>query len=120
MLPPHKRHRLFLLVEGVYACATPTPTPTPTLTPSPALALILALSLILTLTRCDGSLADLPTLLRLRDTYGCYLIVDETLSFGALGKTGRGISEHFGLKPDCIDVLVGSLEHSLASVGGFW
>ena len=88
MLPPHKRHRLFLLVEGVYAC--------------------------------DGSLADLPTLLRLRDTYGCYLIVDETLSFGALGKTGRGISEHFGLKPDCIDVLVGSLEHSLASVGGFW
>ena len=51
VLPPHKRHRLFLLVEGVYAC--------------------------------DGSLADLPTLLRLRDTYGCYLIVDETLSFGA-------------------------------------
>ena len=88
VLPPHKRHRLFLLVEGIYAC--------------------------------DGSLADLPTLLRLRDTYGCYLIVDETLSFGALGKTGRGISEHFGLKPDCIDVLVGSLEHSLASVGGFW
>ena len=87
VLPPHKRHRLFLLVEGVYAC--------------------------------DGSLADLPTLLRLRDTYGCYLIVDETLSFGALGKTGRGISEHFGLAPSCIDVLVGSLEHSLASVGGF-
>merc|ERR1740117_2557836 len=87
VLPPHKRHRLFLLVEGVYAC--------------------------------DGSLADLPTLLRLRDTYGCYLIVDETLSFGALGPTGRGLSEHFGLAPSCIDVLVGSLEHSLASVGGF-
>ena len=44
VLPPHKRHRLFLLVEGIYAC--------------------------------DGSLADLPTLLRLRDTYGCYLIVE--------------------------------------------
>ena len=83
-LPPAKRPRRFLLVEGLYAN--------------------------------DGTLADLPTLLKLRDAYGCYLIVDETLSFGALGKTGRGISEHFGLKPDCIDVLVGSLEHSLAQL----
>ena len=29
-----------------------------------------------------GGIAPLPELLRLRDTYGCYLIVDETLSLG--------------------------------------
>merc|ERR1719199_2315427 len=86
-LPLNKRHRLFILVEGVYAV--------------------------------DGAIADLPTLLRLRDTYGAYLIVDESLSFGTLGPSGRGLAEHYGVTPAKIDVLVGSLEHSLASVGGF-
>ena len=86
-LPPSKRPRRFILVEGLYAN--------------------------------DGSLADLPSLLRLRDAYGCYLIVDETLSFGALGATGRGLAEHYGVPPSAIDVLVGSLEHALGSVGGF-
>ena len=66
-----------------------------------------------------GGLCNLPKLLELRDAYGCYLIVDESLSFGTLGKTGRGIAEHYGLEPRQIDVLVGTMENSLASVGGF-
>jgi len=86
-LPPAKRPRRFVLVEGLYANS--------------------------------GDLAPLPELLRLRDTYGCYLIVDETYSFGTVGKTGKGIAEHFGRLPSEIDVLVGSLEHALGSVGGF-
>ena len=66
-----------------------------------------------------GGICNLPKLLELRDTYGCYLIVDETLSFGTLGKTGRGVAEHHGIEPRQIDVLVGTMENSLASVGGF-
>ena len=61
----------------------------------------------------------LPELIRLRDAYGCYLIVDESLSFGTLGKTGRGVAEHYNMPPACIDVLIGTMENSLASVGGF-
>lgn len=66
-----------------------------------------------------GGLCNLPELLRLRDTFGCYLIVDETLSIGALGLTGRGIAEHFGRAPCEIDIIIGSMEHALGSVGGF-
>ena len=66
-----------------------------------------------------GGLANLPELLRLRDAYGCYLIVDETLSIGAVGASGRGVAEHFGYPPSTIDIIIGSMEHSLGSVGGF-
>merc|ERR1719454_836488 len=66
-----------------------------------------------------GGLCPLPELIRLRDAFGCYLIVDESLSFGTMGKTGRGIAEHYNMPPKCIDVLIGTMENSLASVGGF-
>jgi len=67
----------------------------------------------------SGDVAPLVELLRLRDVYGFYLIVDDTLGFAALGATGRGSAEACGVPPSTIDVLVGSLEHSLGSVGGF-
>lgn len=66
-----------------------------------------------------GDLCPLPDVIALRDKYKFRLICDETLSFGALGATGRGISEHYGLRPTDIDVLVASLATSLGSVGGF-
>ncbi len=44
--------------------------------------------------------------------------MDEAISFGVLGKTGRGITEHFGVPIDEIDLITVSLEHSLASIGG--
>lgn len=66
-----------------------------------------------------GGLCPLPELVRLRDTYGCYLIVDESLSIGTLGRTGRGVAEHYDMKPAAIDVIIGTMETALASVGGF-
>ena len=39
--------------------------------------------------------------------------MDESLSFGTLGATGRGVIEHFRRSPSEVDVLVGSLEHAL-------
>jgi serine palmitoyltransferase len=66
-----------------------------------------------------GRLCPLPDLVRLRDCFGCHLVVDESLSFGVLGDTGRGIEEHFRLVPGSIDLQVGSLEVALGCVGGF-
>ena len=61
-----------------------------------------------------GGIANLPELLRLRDAYGCYLIVDETLSIGALGASGRGVAEHYGRSPcEVRDRLLGPS-------GSFW
>jgi glycine C-acetyltransferase len=46
-------------------------------------------------------------------------MVDEAHSFGALGETGRGVDEYFGLNRDDIDIKMGSLSKSIPSCGGF-
>ncbi len=51
--------------------------------------------------------------------YKFRILVDETLSFGVLGKSGRGVTEHYGLPVTCVDVLLGSNATALAGVGGF-
>lgn len=67
----------------------------------------------------DGDIADLPALLKLKDKYGCWLLVDEAHSIGVLGKNGRGISEHFGEDPKRIDLIIGTLSKTFVSCGGF-
>ncbi len=48
----------------------------------------------------DGDIVPLPQMLDVLERYpGCVLILDEAHSSGALGATGRGIYEHFGLSP---------------------
>nr|CAB3266548.1 serine palmitoyltransferase 1 [Phallusia mammillata] len=66
-----------------------------------------------------GQLCDLPKLVELKYKYKVRLFVDESLSFGVLGDNGRGVTEHFDIPIDKVDLVVGSLEYSLASVGGF-
>jgi len=67
----------------------------------------------------SGQLCPLPAIAELCDKYKFRLCVDETLSFGVLGATGRGITEHYGLPVSTVDVLLGSNATSLAGVGGF-
>jgi serine palmitoyltransferase len=47
------------------------------------------------------------------------LFLDESVSFAALGDTGRGITEHLGVDPADIDFICGSMEHGLGAFGGF-
>jgi len=67
----------------------------------------------------DGDIANLPELLKLKDRFGCWLLVDEAHSIGVLGKNGRGLSEHFGEDPRRIDIIIGTLSKTFASCGGF-
>jgi len=46
-------------------------------------------------------------------------MVDEAHSIGVLGATGRGIAEHAGVSPRAVDLWMGTLSKSLASVGGY-
>ena len=69
--------------------------------------------------RNTGNICPLPELLTLKERFGCYVIVDESISFGTLGQTGRGLAEHHGIATTKIDMLVGSVEHALGSVSGF-
>mmetsp|Transcript_1619 Transcript_1619/g.2410 ORF Transcript_1619/g.2410 Transcript_1619/m.2410 type:complete len:1177 (-) Transcript_1619:132-3662(-) len=65
-----------------------------------------------------GKLAPLRSLCAMRTKYRCRFILDETHSFGLLGASGRGATEHFGLKPTEVDVICASLE-GMASCCGF-
>ncbi|KAJ3214528.1 serine palmitoyltransferase component [Clydaea vesicula] len=67
----------------------------------------------------SGDIAPLPDLVRLKKKYKCRLIVEESLSFGVLGKTGAGLAEHFNLPAQEVDIMVGSLTNSIGSSGGF-
>jgi len=67
----------------------------------------------------DGDIIDLPRVVELCRRHDALLMVDEAHSLGVLGRTGRGIQEHFGLPDDAIDIKMGTLSKTLASCGGF-
>jgi glycine C-acetyltransferase len=66
----------------------------------------------------DGDIIDFPSMVKLCKKYGAWLMIDEAHSVGVLGKTGRGIEEHFGL-PGSIDIKMGTLSKTIPSVGGY-
>ncbi len=65
----------------------------------------------------DGDLANLPELLRVAKENDCLLMIDEAHATGVLGKTGRGLAEHYGCAH--ADVTVGTLSKAVAAEGGF-
>lgn len=65
----------------------------------------------------DGDLANLPELLRIAHESECLLMIDEAHATGVLGKTGRGLAEHYGCAH--ADVTVGTLSKAVAAEGGF-
>lgn len=67
----------------------------------------------------EGELAPLPEIVALKKKYKCYLYVDEAHSIGAVGPTGRGVCEHFGVDPADVDVLMGTFTKSFGAVGGY-
>ncbi|KAH8290789.1 hypothetical protein KR054_005976 [Drosophila jambulina] len=87
-----------------------------------------------------GEICPLPELVSLRQKYKLRLFIDESISFGTLGKGGRGVTEHFNvdvsrkrikktqnsyfnasiqLQRDEIDLISAGMEGSMATIGGF-
>ncbi|KAI9684063.1 MAG: serine palmitoyltransferase component [Bathelium mastoideum] len=66
-----------------------------------------------------GDIPDLPKIVELKTRHKFRLILDETHSYGILGRTGRGLTEHAHVDPGSIDMIVGSLAHALCAGGGF-
>lgn len=65
----------------------------------------------------DGSIADLPGVVRLAEKYDALTMVDDSHAVGFLGKTGRGTHEHHGLLGK-IDVITGTLGKALGGASG--
>ncbi|KAA6414371.1 MAG: serine palmitoyltransferase 1, partial [Trebouxia sp. A1-2] len=66
-----------------------------------------------------GDIAPLDQIFKLKEKFKYRLVLDESLSFGVLGATGRGAAEHFGLMPGQVEIVAASMGNSLASIGGF-
>lgn len=66
-----------------------------------------------------GRSVDLPRLIELKEKYKFRIILDETWSFGVLGRTGRGLTEAQNVDPSQVDMIVGSLAGPLCAGGGF-
>lgn len=64
-----------------------------------------------------ANVSDAQIELKLR--YKFRLILDETWSFGVLGRTGRGVTEHQNVDAAEVDMIVGSLAGPLIAGGGF-
>ncbi|KAN0015748.1 hypothetical protein ACTFIV_009594 [Dictyostelium citrinum] len=67
----------------------------------------------------EGEVANLPEILAIKKKYKCYLYIDEAHSIGALGKTGRGIVDYYGIDPKEIDILMGTYTKSFGAIGGY-
>lgn len=67
----------------------------------------------------DGTIAQLDKICDLADRYQALVMTDECHSMGFLGKTGRGVPEHCGVRGR-VDVITGTLGKALGgALGGF-
>ncbi|MCI1780145.1 MAG: glycine C-acetyltransferase [Bacteroidales bacterium] len=67
----------------------------------------------------DGNVAPVDKIYELAGKYGAMVMVDESHSAGVVGKTGRGVTELYGLRGK-VEILTGTLGKSFGgAVGGF-
>jgi 8-amino-7-oxononanoate synthase len=66
----------------------------------------------------DGDIAPLNEIIDLKKKLGFALVLDEAHATGCVGRTGRGLEEHFGLK-GAADFIMGTFSKALGSQGGF-
>jgi glycine C-acetyltransferase len=65
----------------------------------------------------EGDLAPLPHLLELAREHDAALLVDDPHGTGVLGRTGRGVAEHFGVLGE-VDVITSTLGKALGGAAG--
>lgn len=67
----------------------------------------------------DGDIPQLDRFIDIKQRHHAMLFVDEAHSLGVLGRTGRGIGEHFAVDRSAVDAWMGTLSKTLASCGGY-
>ncbi|PIA39034.1 hypothetical protein AQUCO_02700304v1 [Aquilegia coerulea] len=67
----------------------------------------------------SGQIAPLDVIIRLKEKFRFRVMLDESNSFGVLGNSGRGLTEHYGVPVEKIDIITASMGHALATDGGF-
>lgn len=65
----------------------------------------------------DGTIANLPGIVKLAETYDAMIMVDDSHAVGFMGPTGRGTFEHHNLKGK-IDIITGTFGKALGGASG--
>jgi 8-amino-7-oxononanoate synthase len=66
----------------------------------------------------EGDICNLPEIIKLAETYGSMVMVDDAHALGVIGRGGRGTASHFGMT-NRVDLIMSTFSKSLASLGGF-
>lgn len=67
----------------------------------------------------EGETCRLRDIVAVKKKYGAYLYLDEAHSIGALGPTGRGVTEHYGVNAADVDIMMGTFTKSFGAIGGY-
>ncbi|CAD5110954.1 DgyrCDS309 [Dimorphilus gyrociliatus] len=67
----------------------------------------------------EGSIVNLPELIRLKKKYKAYLYLDEAHSIGALGPNGKGVVDYWNCNAKDVDVMMGTFTKSFGAMGGY-
>lgn len=67
----------------------------------------------------EGSVVRLPEIVALKKKYKAYLYLDEAHSIGAVGATGRGVTELFNVNTADVDIMMGTFTKSFGASGGY-
>lgn len=66
-----------------------------------------------------GKICPLLELIRVRNKYKMRMFLDESVSFGVLGRSSRGVVEYFNADIEEVDMIMASMEYALGTGGGF-
>lgn len=67
----------------------------------------------------EGTSVKLPEIIELKKKYKAYLYLDEAHSIGAMGPSGRGMTDYYGCDAKDVDLLMGTFTKSFGAAGGY-
>ncbi|XP_044260213.1 serine palmitoyltransferase 1-like [Tribolium madens] len=66
-----------------------------------------------------GKLCPLPAFIQVAEEFKMRIFLEESYTLGIYGATGRGLTEYYRIEPSRIDMIIGTLEGAIGSIGGF-
>lgn len=85
----------------------------------PCVSVFFVLFSVCVIISMEGSVVRLPEIVALKKKYKAYLYLDEAHSIGAVGPSGKGVTELFGVNPADVDVMMGTFTKSFGAAGGY-
>ncbi|KAL3270471.1 hypothetical protein HHI36_021018 [Cryptolaemus montrouzieri] len=66
-----------------------------------------------------GKLCPLPRFIEVAEMFKMRIFLEESYTLGILGESGKGLTEHFDIPIEKIDMSFGTIEGALGSIGGY-